>query len=46
LFLKRASSDAVLFGDARWHREQVARMVIDEGGVAAAAEPATVGAAK
>jgi alkylation response protein AidB-like acyl-CoA dehydrogenase len=46
LFLKRASSDAVLFGDARWHREQVARMVIDGEGVASAAEPATVGAAK
>jgi len=29
LWLKRASADAVTFGDARWHREQVARMVID-----------------
>jgi alkylation response protein AidB-like acyl-CoA dehydrogenase len=45
LYLKRALSDAVMFGDARWHREQVARMVIDRTGVAAA-EPAAVGAAK
>jgi alkylation response protein AidB-like acyl-CoA dehydrogenase len=26
LFLKRAQSDAVMFGDARWHREQVAKL--------------------
>jgi alkylation response protein AidB-like acyl-CoA dehydrogenase len=26
LFLKRAQSDAVMFGDARWHREQVAQL--------------------
>ena len=45
LWLKRALSDAVLFGDARWHREQVAQMVID-GPAVAAAEPAAVGAAK
>ena len=32
LCLKRASADAVMFGDARWHREQVARMVIDGAG--------------
>ena len=34
-----------MFGDARWHRERVARMVIDSPGVAAA-EPAAVAAAK
>jgi len=45
LFLKRASSDAVMFGDSRWHRERVARMVID-GQRAAAAPPAAVAAAK
>jgi len=26
LFLKRAQSDAVMFGDARWHRERVAQL--------------------
>ena len=26
LFLKRAQSDAVMFGDARWHRERVAEL--------------------
>jgi alkylation response protein AidB-like acyl-CoA dehydrogenase len=26
LFLKRAESDAVLFGDSRWHRERVAQL--------------------
>jgi alkylation response protein AidB-like acyl-CoA dehydrogenase len=26
LFLKRAQSDAVMFGDARWHREHVAQL--------------------
>jgi alkylation response protein AidB-like acyl-CoA dehydrogenase len=26
LFLKRAQSDAVLFGDSRWHRERVAEL--------------------
>jgi alkylation response protein AidB-like acyl-CoA dehydrogenase len=45
LFLKRASADAVMFGDARWHREQVAQMVIDNPGVVAA-EPAAVATAK
>jgi alkylation response protein AidB-like acyl-CoA dehydrogenase len=41
LFLKRATADAVMFGDARWHREQVARMVIDQAGtVAGTPEPA------
>jgi alkylation response protein AidB-like acyl-CoA dehydrogenase len=43
LWLKRALSDAVMFGDSRWHREQVARMVIDGRG--AAAEPAAALAA-
>jgi alkylation response protein AidB-like acyl-CoA dehydrogenase len=45
LFLKRASADAVMFGDSRWHRERVARMVID-GQRAAAAAPEPVAAAK
>jgi alkylation response protein AidB-like acyl-CoA dehydrogenase len=45
LYLKRASADAVLFGDARWHREQVARLVIDGAG-SAAAEPKALAAAK
>jgi len=44
LFLKRASADAVMFGDARWHREQVARMVID--GAAALPEQEVLAAAK
>jgi alkylation response protein AidB-like acyl-CoA dehydrogenase len=45
LWLKRASADAVMFGDARWHREQVARMVIDgQAVVASAAAPAVVAA--
>jgi alkylation response protein AidB-like acyl-CoA dehydrogenase len=39
LYLKRAVADAVMFGDSRWHRERVARMVIDGAG-AAAREPA------
>ncbi len=38
LWLKRALSDAVMFGDARWHRERVARMVIEDRAVIA--EPA------
>jgi len=45
LYLKRATSDASMFGDARWHREQVAQMVVDRPGVTAA-EPAAVAAAK
>jgi alkylation response protein AidB-like acyl-CoA dehydrogenase len=45
LWLKRASSDAVMFGDARWHREQVARLVFDQP-AAAASEPAALAAAK
>jgi len=43
LWLKRALSDAVMFGDSRWHRERVAQMVIDGRGVAA--EPAAALAA-
>jgi alkylation response protein AidB-like acyl-CoA dehydrogenase len=43
LYLKRALSDAVMFGDARWHREQVAQMVIDGAGVAVR-EPAVAAA--
>jgi alkylation response protein AidB-like acyl-CoA dehydrogenase len=39
LYLKRAVADAVMFGDSRWHRERVARMVIDGAG-AGAREPA------
>ena len=43
LWLKRALSDAVLFGDSRWHRERVARIVIDARG--ASVEPAAALAA-
>ena len=39
LFLKRASADAVMFGDARWHRERVAQLVIDQSAAPIAAEP-------
>ena len=39
LCLKRASADAVMFGDARWHREQVAQMVIDRPGAVAELSP-------
>jgi alkylation response protein AidB-like acyl-CoA dehydrogenase len=46
LFLKRASADAVMFGDARWHREQVARMVIDQAGAVPEAPEPAVAAAK
>jgi alkylation response protein AidB-like acyl-CoA dehydrogenase len=46
LFLKRASADAVMFGDARWHREQVARMVIDQAGAGARTPEPAVAAAK
>jgi alkylation response protein AidB-like acyl-CoA dehydrogenase len=46
LFLKRASADAVMFGDARWHREQVAQMVIDQAGVGARTPEPAVAAAK
>jgi alkylation response protein AidB-like acyl-CoA dehydrogenase len=47
LFLKRATADAVMFGDARWHREQVARMVIDGAGAGMArSSPEALAAAK
>jgi alkylation response protein AidB-like acyl-CoA dehydrogenase len=37
-FLKRATSDAALFGDPKWHREQVAeRVLADVGEIAAVA---------
>ena len=45
LYLKRATSDAVMLGDARWHREQVARLVIDGAGTPVA-EPKALAAAK
>jgi alkylation response protein AidB-like acyl-CoA dehydrogenase len=45
-WLKRASSDAVMFGDARWHREQVARLVIDRAGAVAPEPSAALAAAK
>jgi alkylation response protein AidB-like acyl-CoA dehydrogenase len=46
MWLKRASSDAVMFGDARWHREQVARLVIDRADDVVSAPPPAVAAAK
>ena len=46
LYLKRASSDAVMFGDARWHRERVAKMVIDRSQVRAAEPSPALAAAK
>jgi alkylation response protein AidB-like acyl-CoA dehydrogenase len=39
LWLKRASADAVTFGDSRWHRERVAQMVIDRPGAVADLSP-------
>ncbi len=39
LYLKRASADAVMFGDARWHRERVAQAVIDRSDVVAQPSP-------
>ena len=44
LWLKRASADAVMFGDARWHRERVAQMVIDRPGATAHPSPALAAA--
>ena len=44
LWLKRASADAVMFGDARWHRERVAQMVIDRPGATAQPSPALAAA--
>src|SRR6478735_2164799 len=35
-FLKRAAGDAALFGDAKWHREQVADRVLTQVGEVAA----------
>jgi alkylation response protein AidB-like acyl-CoA dehydrogenase len=46
LWLKRASADSVMFGDSRWHREQVARLVIDPPGTIADAPAPAVAAAK
>ena len=46
LWLKRASADAAMFGDARWHRERVARMVIDGAGAQAHAPQEALTAAK
>ncbi|MDX6651880.1 MAG: hypothetical protein QOJ38_661 [Solirubrobacterales bacterium] len=43
LFLKRARVDAALFGDAGWHRERVAQLIVDEPADAPRGEP--VGAA-
>jgi alkylation response protein AidB-like acyl-CoA dehydrogenase len=45
LWLKRASAAAVMFGDARWHRERVARLVFDQAGGAAQAPTPAVAAA-
>ena len=39
-WLKRASAGAVMFGDARWHRERVARIAFDQAGTAPEALPA------
>ena len=39
LWLKRANANAVMFGDARWHRERVAQMVIDQPGAVAQPSP-------
>lgn len=33
LFYRRAKASEIAFGDATWHREQVARAVIDAGGL-------------
>ena len=46
LWLKRATADAVMFGDARWHRERVARMVIDQAGAVTESPAPAVAAAK
>jgi alkylation response protein AidB-like acyl-CoA dehydrogenase len=31
LLLRRARADAAAFGDARWHRDRVARLILEEG---------------
>jgi len=43
-WLKRASAGAVMFGDARWHRERVARLAFDQAGTAPEALPAAAAA--
>ena len=43
-WLKRASAAAVMFGDARWHRERVARLAFDQAGTAPEALPAATAA--
>ena len=43
-WLKRASAGAVMFGDARWHRERVARIAFDQAGTAPEALPAAAAA--
>jgi len=43
-WLKRASAGAVMFGDARWHRERVARLAFDQAGTAPDALPAAAAA--
>jgi alkylation response protein AidB-like acyl-CoA dehydrogenase len=44
-WLKRASADAVMFGDARWHRERVARLAFDGAATPAAARTPAAAAA-
>jgi alkylation response protein AidB-like acyl-CoA dehydrogenase len=46
LYLKRAIADAVMFGDSRWHRERVARMVIDGAGAVTPQAAEALAAAK
>jgi alkylation response protein AidB-like acyl-CoA dehydrogenase len=45
LYLKRARCGAIYLGDARWHRERVARLVIEQP-VAVRGEPVAAAAAK
>jgi alkylation response protein AidB-like acyl-CoA dehydrogenase len=45
LYLKRARCGAAYLGDARWHRERVARLVVDQP-TRAETEPAVAAAAK
>ena len=46
LWLKRAVAGSVMFGDARWHRERVARLVIDQQPQEPTAPVVAVAAAK
>jgi alkylation response protein AidB-like acyl-CoA dehydrogenase len=46
LYLKRAIADASMFGDSRWHRDRVAKMVIDGAGAQAPAPQEALAAAK